>query len=121
MEIVAIPKSVAIHENNRASTLRQAQCIASLSQLYTLAERSRSLFQIKGALYAEAAIANYWLFNLIDNRLEVYSEPYTDAQGKGNYAHRRYVLDSQSVSLNIFPNEDLSLELNKVLPKTFQE
>ncbi|OIP70709.1 MAG: hypothetical protein AUK48_13360 [Oscillatoriales cyanobacterium CG2_30_44_21] len=76
---------------------------------------------IKGALYAEAAIANYWLFNLIDNRLEVYSEPYTDAQGKGNYAQRRYVLESQAVSLNIFPNQDLSLELSKVLPKTLQE
>lgn len=73
---------------------------------------------VKGALYAEAGIANYWLFNLIDNRLEVYSEPYRDVQGKGNYAQRRYVLCHQVVALNLFPDLDLHLELSKVLPKS---
>ncbi|MBD2188724.1 Uma2 family endonuclease [Pseudanabaena mucicola] len=73
---------------------------------------------VKGLLYAEAGIANYWLFNLIDNRLEVYSEPYRDDQGKGNYAQRRYVLSHQVIALNLFPDLDLHLELSKVLPKS---
>ncbi|MBD2178957.1 Uma2 family endonuclease [Pseudanabaena sp. FACHB-1998] len=72
---------------------------------------------IKGVLYAEAGIANYWLFNLVDNRLEIYSEPYRDMQGKGNYAQRRYVLAHESIAFTIFPNLDLQLEISKVLPK----
>jgi len=69
---------------------------------------------IKGALYAEAGIEHYWLFNLIDNRLEAYSEPYRDSQGKGNYAQRKYVLSHQAVSLPNFT--DLQIELSRILP-----
>jgi Uma2 family endonuclease len=31
---------------------------------------------VKLPLYAEAKISHYWIFNLLDNRLETYSEPY---------------------------------------------
>ena len=69
---------------------------------------------IKGALYAEAGIEHYWLFNLIDNRLEAYSEPYRDVHGNGNYAQRKYVLLHQAIALPTFP--ELQIELNKILP-----
>ena len=69
---------------------------------------------IKGTLYAEAGIEHYWLCNLIDNRLEAYSQPYRDVQGKGNYAQRKYVLSHQAIALPTFP--DLQIELIKILP-----
>ena len=69
---------------------------------------------IKGTLYAEAGIEHYWLFNLIYNRLEAYSQPYRDVQGKGNYAQRKYVLSHQAIALPTFP--DLQIELIKILP-----
>lgn len=31
---------------------------------------------VKLPLYAEAGISDYWIFNLRENQLEVYSEPY---------------------------------------------
>ncbi len=68
---------------------------------------------IKGAMYAEAGISDYWLFNLSDNRLEAYSEPYCDSQGKGNYTQRRYTFSHQSISIPTFP--DLQIELSKIL------
>lgn len=68
---------------------------------------------IKGALYAEAGIEHYWLFNLNDNRLEAYSEPYCDAQGKGNYTQRRYIFSHQVIPIPAFP--DLQIELSKIL------
>lgn len=68
---------------------------------------------IKGAMYAEAGISDYWLFNLSDHRLEAYSEPYCDAQGKGNYTQRRYIFSHQSISIPAFP--DLQIELSKIL------
>ncbi len=68
---------------------------------------------IKETLYAEVGIEHYWLFNLIDNRLEAYSEPYRDTQGKGNYAQRKYVLANQAITLPAFA--DVTIELSKIL------
>lgn len=33
----------------------------------------------KGSLYARAGVADYWILNLVDRRLEVYREPIEDA------------------------------------------
>ena len=40
----------------------------------------------KGSLYARAGIADYWLVNLVDNRVEVYRDPIPDASA--HYGHR---------------------------------
>lgn len=37
--------------------------------------------EVKLPLYAEARISHYRIFNLIENILEVYSEPYQSSQG----------------------------------------
>ncbi len=69
---------------------------------------------VKGAMYAESGIEHYWIFNLLDNRLEAYSEPYRDDQGNGTYAQRKYVLSHQAIALPSFDN--LAIELNKIFP-----
>jgi len=71
---------------------------------------------VKGAMYAESGIENYWIFNLLDNRLEAYSEPYCDVQGNGTYAQRKYVLSHQAIALPSFDN--LAIELNKIFPSS---
>ncbi|MGA9383064.1 MAG: Uma2 family endonuclease [Phormidium sp.] len=70
---------------------------------------------VKLTLYAEAGISNYWIFNLVANYLEYYSEPYQDQ--KRNFGYRRKVifLPNESVNLPSFP--ELSLDLSKVFPK----
>ena len=40
----------------------------------------------KGSLYARAGIADYWIVNLVDNRLEVYRDPVPDSSRR--YGHR---------------------------------
>lgn len=69
---------------------------------------------VKIPLYAQAGISDYWIFNLFDNHLECYSEPYQDNNGKYGYLNKRIVLPNQVVVLPCFP--DLSLELSKVFP-----
>ncbi|MBD2439962.1 Uma2 family endonuclease [Nostoc sp. FACHB-110] len=69
---------------------------------------------IKIPLYAQAGISNYWIFNLFDNYLECYSEPYQDNHGKYGYLNKRIVLPNQVISLPCF--SDLSIDLNKVFP-----
>lgn len=70
--------------------------------------------EVKLVVYAEAGISDYWIFNLVDNCLECYSEPYQDLQGKFGYRKTLIFLTNESVSLPCFP--DLSLDLCKVFP-----
>lgn len=70
--------------------------------------------EVKLTLYAEAGISDYWIFNLADHRLEYYSEPYEDLQGKFGYRRKFIYLPNESVNLPCFPN--LILDLSKVFP-----
>ncbi len=69
---------------------------------------------VKMPLYAKAGISDYWIFNLFDNYLECYSEPYQDNQGKFGFLNKRIVLPNQVITLPCFP--DLSLDLSRVFP-----
>lgn len=69
--------------------------------------------EVKLPVYAEAGISNYWLFNLVDNHVEAYSEPYQELQGNFGYSVKRIILPNQAIALP-FPN--LSLNLSKVFP-----
>lgn len=71
--------------------------------------------ETKLQLYAEAGISDYWIFNLIKNNLEVYSEPFQDLQGSFGYSLKRIFLPNQAIVLPCFP--DLSLNLSKVFPR----
>lgn len=68
----------------------------------------------KLALYAEDAISDYWIVNLVVDQLERYSQPYQDTQGKFGYRLKQIALRHELVTLPGFPN--LSLELNRVFP-----
>ncbi|QLE55185.1 Uma2 family endonuclease [Nostoc sp. TCL26-01] len=70
--------------------------------------------ETKLSVYAEAGIADYWIFNLVDNYLETYSEPYQDLQGKFGYRRKQIFLPNESVILPYFSN--LVLDLSKVFP-----
>lgn len=69
----------------------------------------------KLSLYAEYNIPHYLIFNLIDNHLEIYSQPYQNLQGKFNYRHKQIALSNEVVSLPHFP--DISLNLSLIFPK----
>lgn len=70
--------------------------------------------EVKLPLYAEAGVSDYWIFNLIDNSLECYSQPYQDTQGKFGYRRKLIFLPNETVNLPSFP--DLVLDLSKVFP-----
>ena len=70
----------------------------------------------KGSLYARAGIADYWLLNLVDNRLEVYRDPIPDAaQLYGHrYASRVDLMPPANVSPLAFPS--IVLPVASLLP-----
>ncbi|AFY35045.1 Uma2 family endonuclease [Calothrix sp. PCC 7507] len=65
-------------------------------------------------LYAEAEISHYWIVNLLARQLEVYSQPYQNAQDDFNYLSKQIILPHQSVSIPGF--EDVLLELSRIFP-----
>ncbi|NQE34237.1 Uma2 family endonuclease [Microcoleus asticus] len=73
----------------------------------------------KLSLYAETGISNYWIFNLVDYQLEMYSEPYQKQNGSFSYQLQRVVLPNQTVVIPGFP--ELSLDLSEVFPAQIGE
>jgi Uma2 family endonuclease len=70
--------------------------------------------EAKLSLYAESGIADYWIFNLVANCLEVYTQPYQDLQGNFGYGSKQIFLLNNSVTLPGF--SDLSVDLSSVFP-----
>jgi Uma2 family endonuclease len=65
--------------------------------------------EIKLPLYAAAGISEYWIVNLIDNRLEIYRQP------EGSiYANNQILTPPRSVPLPTFP--ELNLEISAIFP-----
>ncbi|MEX0269622.1 Uma2 family endonuclease [Leptolyngbyaceae cyanobacterium UHCC 1019] len=70
--------------------------------------------ETKLSLYAEHNIQDYWIFNLLENVLETYSEPYQKLQGDFGYQVKRVFLPNDAIALPHFP--DLILDLSKTFP-----
>jgi Uma2 family endonuclease len=65
-------------------------------------------------IYAQAGIADYWIFNLVDNYLECYSEPYQSVENKFGYRRKVIFLPNETVNLPVFT--DLVLNLSQIFP-----
>jgi Uma2 family endonuclease len=69
----------------------------------------------KLGLYAECRIKDYWIVNLVNTRLERYSQPYSDQQGGFGYRMMQISLAHETVAL---PHDlDLLLELGRIFPQ----
>lgn len=65
----------------------------------------------KLSLYAEANLSNYWLFNLVANHLEVYTEPYQENQNKFNYRSKQIYLPNEQIAIPGLSGLSLDLSL----------
>ena len=71
--------------------------------------------ETKLSLYAEAGINNYWIVNLVDNRLEVYSNPFADNQNNFGYKNTNILLSNETINIPNFTETTLSLD--SIFPK----
>lgn len=69
--------------------------------------------ETKLSLYVESGIGNYWLFNLVTNCWEAYSQPY-QTQDSFEYAARQIYLPNNAIALPHFSS--ITLDLSKVFP-----
>jgi Uma2 family endonuclease len=63
----------------------------------------------KAPLYAAAGISEYWIVNLVDNRLEIYSQPEGDI-----YTNVQVILLPRSINLPQF--SEISLDIAAIFP-----
>lgn len=88
------------------------------SEILAIIEISDSTLQYdretKLALYAEAAINHYWIFNLGDRHLEVYTQPFSNNKDRFAYRSKQIVLSDETIAIPNFDN--LDLDLAKVFP-----
>jgi len=61
--------------------------------------------EVKGRLYAEAGIADYWIVNLVDDVLEGYRDP-----RQGTYASRLVCKAGDRIALLSFPDLDVAVQ-----------
>ena len=71
--------------------------------------------EVKIPLYAEAGINDYWIFNLVDKCLEVYTKPFSRQNGNFNYQTRNIILADGTIEIPGF--SDVILELTTVFPQ----
>ena len=72
----------------------------------------------KGAIYAQAGIPDYWIWNLVDDLLEVYRDPHTPASGDAVYLTKSTYRRGESVAPLEFP--DCEVAVGDVLPPANQ-
>lgn len=66
---------------------------------------------IKQRIYAECGVPEYWIVNLVDHRIEVYTDP------EGG-AYRRTALFARGESITLVRFPDVQVRVEDVLPKT---
>ncbi|PPT04850.1 hypothetical protein CKA32_002968 [Geitlerinema sp. FC II] len=65
--------------------------------------------EVKLPVYAEAGIENVWICNLIDNCLEIYTQPSKMPNENFEYRQRKILLPEDTLTLPGFANNNLDL------------
>ena len=71
--------------------------------------------RFKKAIYARAGIPVYWIVNLIDRRLEVYSDP-SGAADTADYRHREDYREADQAPVVIEGREVGRIPVRELLP-----
>lgn len=111
---VRLPESVP--EPDVALLVKRADYYASgkptAADIYLVIEVADSSLEsdrdLKGPMYADAGIREYWIINLIDGCIEVYREP----TAAGMYASKRVVKVGETLEVTALPG--LSLKFSDV-------
>jgi Uma2 family endonuclease len=97
-DLAVVARGDYTHEHPRAALL-----------VIEVADSSLRIDRIKAAVYAQAAVPEYWIVNLVDGTVEVYTQP-RGAQ----YGSMRTLQRGESLTLLAFP--DVTLAVDDFLP-----
>ena len=67
--------------------------------------------QLKKELYARHSIPHYWILNLVDNQLEIFSRP-----SASSYEIEQILQPEDELQLSLYPNLEIAFPIQQVLP-----
>ncbi len=73
----------------------------------------------KAEIYAQAGIPDYWIWNLVDNSLEVYRDPHAPAIGDALYQTKLTIHSGESIAPLAFP--DFEVAVVDIMPPAVSE
>jgi Uma2 family endonuclease len=89
---------------------------SSPSLVIEISETSLALDRThKGSLYARAALADYWIVNLPERRLEVYRDPEPDATAPFGWRYRSVTVLEPGASVSPLARPDLRIHITDLL------
>jgi Uma2 family endonuclease len=109
------PDAMVVRGNRRSyrDRLPQAEDVALIVEV---SDASLSCDQVvKKAIYAQAGIPVYWLVNLIDGRIEEYTDPVTTAEN-ADYHQRRDFTAEGEISLSLDGRCVAAIPVRDLLP-----
>ena len=71
---------------------------------------------VKGSLYAKAGMAEYWIVNLVDQQLEVYSRPRPDTKADYGFSYRVSDIYRPGQQITPLSASDKSVAIADILP-----
>ena len=86
---------------------------SSPSLVIEISETSLALDRAhKGSLYARAALADYWIVNLPERRLEVYRDPEPDATAPFGWRYRSVTVLEPGAAVSPLARPDLRIQIS---------
>jgi Uma2 family endonuclease len=70
----------------------------------------------KGSLYARAGVADYWIVNLVDQRLEVHRKPITDSSAEFGWRYADVTTLSLDASVSPLARPDVAVPVSALFP-----
>jgi Uma2 family endonuclease len=70
----------------------------------------------KGSLYARAGVADYWIVNLVDRRLEVYRRPIADASAEFAWRYAEATTLPLDASVSPLARPDVAVLVSSLFP-----
>ncbi|HLQ46326.1 MAG TPA: Uma2 family endonuclease [Planctomycetaceae bacterium] len=107
---------VVVHRGETDGTLPNPPAANGIALLVEVADNSLARDRgSKKRVYAEAGIACYWLINLVDHLVEVFTDPSGPAD-KPDYAHSQVYSRGSAVPLVLEGREVARLNVTSLLP-----
>ena len=87
---------------------------SEIALVVEVSDTSLDTDRVKGKTYGSAGIAEYWIINLVDRRIEVYARP--DAASEQGYASHKIFRANETITLHIAGQDLATLAVTEVLP-----
>jgi Uma2 family endonuclease len=105
---------LTIVRGDRAAYRQRHPVASEVALVVEVSDTSLTTDRVKGKTYGAAGIAEFWIINLVDRRIEVYTRP--DVASELGYASRKMFRDGETIALHLAGQDLGMLAVSALLP-----